>query len=395
MAVFVRRERERSKNVGAARPRIERLSLLDAETPINPLARLSFLRRVVAWSKVMLANMDRSRTTGLAAELAFWLFLSLLPLAAVFGLVAARLAMHDQSAIAPVLHAMPVATRELLTTELARVSAWNGGSVGLLAALTFLWLASSGVHSIFDGLEVATDACARPWWKKRLLALATCVGLSIGVAVLTLIGGGVEWIQQLAGKAIHAKETGTNIIDLVMRVVLGAGVAFGLVVGLYWVGLPSRARKQMPLVPGAVFAVLLMAIAAFGYTLYLTHVGDGGAYQAGLAVIGVTMMVLYLFSLAILMGAELNRVVGATRVLRKTVHREVAPPPPITDDMVSCDPDVRPRRPSHARRAASEPTRSGGQRSATRRSGSGATRRSMPSRGSRAADRERRADERS
>jgi membrane protein len=43
------------------------------------------------------------------------------------------------------------------------------------------------------------------------------------------------------------------------------------------------------------------------YAYYVAKVGDGGAYVAGLAAIGVTMIGLYLFTLAILLGAVVNR----------------------------------------------------------------------------------------
>ena len=312
------------------------------------------LKRLWIWAKLMFDNMSRSRSFGLAAEMAFWLFLSLIPLAAVLGLVAARFAASNSDAVAPLLQSLPGPTRTLIGGELGKVSAWNGGAVGLTAALTFVWLASSGVHSVFDALEVATEATARPWWKKRLLAIATCVALSVGAALLTLVGTGFDWLQHLTDGHVanHAPRVASTI-EVVLRFGLGALIAFGLMAGLYWVGLPPMVRKRMPIVPGALFAVLLQGLSGFGYGLYIRTIGDGGAYQAGLAVIGVTMMALYLFSVAILAGAELNRTVGARRTLRGSVHREAAPPPAVTDDMVRCDDESE--RPSHRHYRRNQP----------------------------------------
>ena len=55
-----------------------------------------------------------------------------------------------------------------------------------------------------------------------------------------------------------------------------------------------------------------------GYGLYVHVLGTGNAYQAGLGIIGVTMMSLYLFCVALLVGAELNRAVADHRPSRKT-----------------------------------------------------------------------------
>lgn len=108
---------------------------------------------------------------------------------------------------------------------------------------------------------------------------------------------------------------------------LGLVVAVAMVCGLYWVAMPKRARASMPLVPGAAVAVLLQLVVGLAYRLYLKTVGDGGAYQAGLASIGVTMIALYLFSFALLVGIEFNQMVAERQgptVVRRWLHRLTA-----------------------------------------------------------------------
>ncbi|HWX87760.1 MAG TPA: YhjD/YihY/BrkB family envelope integrity protein, partial [Solirubrobacteraceae bacterium] len=69
------------------------------------------------------------------------------------------------------------------------------------------------------------------------------------------------------------------------------------------------ARHPTPILPGALVAVALLAGLGSGYRLYVWRAGTGNGYLGGLAVIGVTMMTLWLFSIAILLGAELNKVI--------------------------------------------------------------------------------------
>lgn len=73
----------------------------------------------------------------------------------------------------------------------------------------------------------------------------------------------------------------------------------------------------MPIVPGALLATVLQIAIGFGYGFYITQVGDGGAYQAGLASIGVTLVALYLFCLMILVGVEVNQMLGEHRAARR------------------------------------------------------------------------------
>ncbi len=175
--------------------------------------------------------------------------------------------------------------------------------------MTFLWLGASGIHSIFDALEVETGS-ERSWPRKRALALGTCVLLSIGVALLALLGPGLEAVLVAFGRAMPWL---ASVSSQWTRAVVGLAVLFGQVCLLYWIGVPPAARHRMPLVPGAAVAVLLQTGMAFGYAQYLRHLGGGPLYSAGLAVIGGALMALYLYCLALLTGAAVNRQLSRSR----------------------------------------------------------------------------------
>jgi membrane protein len=265
------------------------------------------------WLRTFSREIIDSRTLGMAAEMAFWLFLSLIPLAAVAGLVAAKAAVSSRD-VASLLDSLPPETRNLVGKQLNEVASWKGDSVGAPAVVIFFWLASGGIHSVFDLLEVKAGI-ARPWWKKRTIALASCLGLSVGTAVIAVLAGGLRRVLAvLHGTAPFAglgHEAG--VIDSAFRVTLGMLTAVGLVAGLYFIGVPRQARRQVTIVPGALLAVGLQVLLGYGYVFYLSKVGVESAYQAGLSIIGVTMIALYLFSVALLVGAELNHMLTRTR----------------------------------------------------------------------------------
>ena len=279
------------------------------------------LGNAVGWLKDFIRELERSRTTGMAAEMAFWLFLSLVPLAAVAGLVLAKIAVSS-SEVTLLLASLPAETRDLVSKQLRQVAGWNGGSVAAPAALVFVWLASGGIHAVFDVLEVKTGTL-RPWWKKRALALVSCVGLSVGSAIIAILATGLSSVLAfLRGTVpiaqLESRAGMTGVLDTAVRLGVGALTALGLVAGIYLVGIPRTARKRMPVLPGALLAVGLQAALGYGYIFYLSKVGATSAYQAGLSIIGVTMIALYLFSVALLVGAELNHVI-ARRKRSRTV----------------------------------------------------------------------------
>jgi membrane protein len=276
----------------------------------------SRIARASGWLKDFIRELERSRVTGMAAEMAFWLFLSLVPLAAVAGLVIAKIAVSSAD-VTSLLASLPAETRDLVSRQLRHVAAWNGGSVAAPATLVFMWLASGGVHAVFDVLEVKAGA-TRPWWKKRVLALASCVALSVGSAIIAVLATGLSSVLAfLRGTMpiaqLESRAGMTGLLDAAVRLGVGALTALGLVAGIYLVGIPRKARKRTPVLPGALLAVALQAALGYGYVFYLSKVGVSSAYQAGLSIIAVTMIALYLFSVALLIGAELNHIVARRR----------------------------------------------------------------------------------
>jgi membrane protein len=252
--------------------------------------------------------MGRTRTFGLAAETAFWLFLSLLPLLAVGGFVAARLSLENWSGVMPIVATLPPAARGFVREELTKLSMWDQ-TVGITASLTFLWLASSGVHAIFDALEVET-ATHRRWYQKRALAVVACLGLSLSMAALAVLGPGVQIALSDIGRRLPFL-TGLPAAGPTIRVFLGLVVLVAQTSTLYWIGIPRQTRVRMPLWPGVLTTAVLQVALSFGYAMYLSTVGDGAAYTAGLTVVGLVLTALYLFVVALLIGATVNRMLGS------------------------------------------------------------------------------------
>jgi membrane protein len=287
-----------------------------------PIGVLGLLRKAAdrAWSFVatLFGGLVRSRTIDLAAEMAFWLFFSLVPLAAVASFVGARYAKEHTSLFETWLSVLPQEARSFVTTQVAHVAAWRGGTAPAAVA-TFVWLASNGVHSVLEAIEVQTGV-TRPWWRKRLLALGVCLALSISAAALALLAVGLARVETAAGHSwpgslVTIEWSG---VGRAIRSALGLALALGMTAGLYRLAIPRRARTHAKVLPGAAVAVALQVVLGWCYALYISRFGSaaaysGGAYQAGLAAVGVTMTTLWLLSIALLVGVELNAMLGPSR----------------------------------------------------------------------------------
>ena len=254
--------------------------------------------KVRGWGKEVFARLDREHVLDSASAASFWLFVALVPLAAVALMLATKLAWANEQVLTALLASVPAKSRTLMSRELHGLAAWNGGTVAPISAAIFVWLAASGVHAILDAFDATVDA-KRPWWKKRLLAIAICIGLSVAVAGVAIAFG-------VLGKNVVWVATKTPA-----RYVIAIVAEFALIVGLFWAGLPKNARCKTRRWPGAILAAVLQSLLGWGYVSYLHTFGGGTAYTgATLATIGATMIMIYLFTLSLLVGVTFNAVVA-------------------------------------------------------------------------------------
>lgn len=248
-------------------------------------------------------TLQERRTFGVAAEMSFWLFLSLLPLSAVAALLTSRLALEDPSFLFWL--GLPRSARSFVQQELNNVSAWNGGSVGPAAIVVFLWLASSGIHAIFDGFDSQLNI-SRSWWHKRVASVYVCLLLSLGAVLVATLTSSFEMVQA-ALKSSELAYLWSSILGRTLRTMVGVLVVYSMIIGLFRVGVPRRILRSLPLVPGAVVVVVLHGLLSSFYRIYLKKIGDNGAYLAGLTTIVIVMTALYFFSLSLLIGLAVNQ----------------------------------------------------------------------------------------
>jgi membrane protein len=83
-------------------------------------------------------------------------------------------------------------------------------------------------------------------------------------------------------------------------------VAVGGLAGFYQFSIAHSRRVRRRVVPGAMLAVGLVIVISWGFSLYVRTLASYTIYYGGLAAIAVLLIWLWLMSVAILVGAELN-----------------------------------------------------------------------------------------
>jgi membrane protein len=271
---------------------------------------LAYFDTAIGWPEVFkrtLKETQADRALGLAAELAYYFFLSLFPAILVLLALASLIPSLDVAGRATnaLAGVAPPDVINIVRDQLTKVSqSGHGGllSFGLLAAL---WSSSSAMVSVIDALDQAYDVKdLRSWWRQRLTAILLTVGVAIFiVAAFTLVVAG----PQLAD--LVASDVGLGAVFTWGWKILQWPIALALVavgIGLIYYFAPDVEQDWVWLTPGALLATVLWLVASLAFRFYVVHFGSYNATYGTIGGVIVLLTWLYVSALAILVGAEMN-----------------------------------------------------------------------------------------
>jgi uncharacterized BrkB/YihY/UPF0761 family membrane protein len=309
--------------------------------------------------------------------MAFQFFLSMIPLLVLAGFVVGRLVRIRgvDTVMEPVLDLLPQAAADLVHRELEGMSGSGSAPVAPLSVIGFLLVASNGTHAMMNVFERAFGAHRRPWWKKRLIASAWLVGVVTAMS-LTLWGltradisfhrsdaAPPSAVPASAGAPPphgHATETHSaegpaaahasahrssatapaqvpepaasaaagalpahprrvhhvvhhTFVEKMIAFLVLLVVTFVALAALYRFAIEHPKGIERRVWPGAAVTLAFWFPVSYVFGAYVSSLGEYVAYYGSLAAVAVVLIWLYLTSLVLLAGAELNALLEGVR----------------------------------------------------------------------------------
>jgi membrane protein len=247
------------------------------------------------------------RAAGLSYYFLFALFPALLFLTTLLGLLPVPRLMDrllDYGTRVLPADAASVLTKTL--TEVVRDARGSLASIGVLAAL---WGAASGMVSIRTAVNVAHDARdLRPWWRQRLDAVALTVWFSIFslLAVILMVFG--ERIGEAVADELGVGRAFTRMWNLARWPALTTLALLGI--NLVYHFAPAIRQRWRWVTPGSATALAGWLLASFALRIYVRYFGNYNATYGSIGGVILLMLWLYLSSLALLVGAEIDSAIG-------------------------------------------------------------------------------------
>jgi membrane protein len=241
----------------------------------------------------LVRNLDRHDAPRAASAMAFDAFLSLIPLLAVAGFVLGRLHRGGSPLLIPVLSAAPGPVTRLADAEFLRLSEEGAAALAPLSVIGFVWVGSAGISTAMGVCETIFAADQRPWWHRRAIAivciLVAVVALPVGVTALYTVN------------TVFGPAFGPPAAFVVGSVLLVAAMC-----GFYRMSIRRGSEVRRRMLPGALLTYLLWGVTSVLFSTYVSTLARYTTLYGGLAAVAMLLFWLWLLSLALLVGGEVN-----------------------------------------------------------------------------------------
>jgi membrane protein len=174
-----------------------------------------------------------------------------------------------------------------------------------IGAVLALWSGSNIFSALITALNVAYDVDeSRPWWKQKLIAIASviCAGIVFGLATTVLLAG--EDIVNAVANHLGIGALGRSIWNFVQF-----PLAIAMLIGLAWaifVFLPNVQQNRKQALVGATVTTVLWLLVTVLFRLYVQHFGSYNKTYGTIGGVIVLLTWMYLSMLTVLVGGELN-----------------------------------------------------------------------------------------
>lgn len=256
----------------------------------------------------------KDNVLGLAAQTAYYFFLSLFPLllflAPMLGVFGDKertfnFLLQQLSTAVPedAFGIVKSAVEDVVLSE----SAPGVMSVGALLAL---WTGSNIFSALMDALNTAYGVKeTRPFWKRKLIAAACVIGAGgvLLTATIIIVAGGdiVNAVGDRIGLGPAARTLWT---------IAPALFAFTALIAIAWAiyyFLPNLKQNRKQVLVGATVATVLWIVVTLAFRFYVQNFGSYNKTYGAIASVIVLLTWMYLSMLVLLAGGELNSEIHA------------------------------------------------------------------------------------
>lgn len=265
------------------------------------------LKEKISMIRVFFEQMRKQDINAYASSMAFFLFLSLVPMLIVICTMIPYTPLTQENLVLFFTDFTPDAMDPMVENLIAEVYDQSAGILSV-AILATIWSAGKAVLALMRGLNAIYDVEEeRNYFVVRFLAsLYTLVMLLVVIISLVLMVFG----NRLVDLVLHRIPQLEVVVSFLMnfRFVL-VWVVFTILFGMIYAYIPNIHLKFREQLTGAMFTAIVWNVFSWGFSMYVDFGGVGSVYGS-LTMIVLGMVWMYCCMYIVLVGAFLNRYFG-------------------------------------------------------------------------------------
>ncbi|MFC4103210.1 YihY/virulence factor BrkB family protein [Paenibacillus xanthanilyticus] len=244
---------------------------------------------------------------AMGAQLTYYLILSFFPFLIFIIAVLSFADLTVRDVIDGIRLVLPETSTRTISEAFEEIQQSRSGSLLSFGLLITLWSASNGVSAVIKALNKAYDVEeTRPFWKVKGISLLFTVVLALVIvsSMVMLIFGRVigdnlyKWMQ-LPGSF--------DVIWGIAQYVLPIAI-MSIVFALMYMFVPNLRLKFKEVLPGAIFTTVGWIVTSLAFSFYVNNFGSYSKTYGSIGGIIVLLTWLYLSSIVIVIGGEINAV---------------------------------------------------------------------------------------
>ena len=249
-----------------------------------------------------------------AAELSYFLLFSMFPLLMFVNSILAQLDLSIEDA-APVLEMLPRSLQQLINGYLLQLSGMPSFSPMLIGIGLTLYFLSRAVRSMMRTVnDIFHVEVSRGMVREVLISLGITAGFLVSVVCSFVLVVAGRMLLRLLPRVLPVPQAA---LDLTRDAGFWVMIAFIFVfLMLFNRVVPNLHLRFREVWPGALFSLVAWILVSWAFSFYVDNLARYSVLYGSLGAIIVLMLWLYIVSMILLMGPQLNHTLVVMRLYR-------------------------------------------------------------------------------
>ena len=276
------------------------------------------VQRAIHFIKQLYERFQADEVPALGAEFAYHLLLAFFPFLIFLVTVLTYTPLLQPQSLADVLQALPADAYAVVATTLNEIFVADRPNILSFSVILAVWSSSNGFMAIARGLNRAYDVKeTRKFYTVRFMAIlfTLLIAFSILLEMVAIVFGDML-IWELSAKL--GWSTFGVALTHILQLMLPVAILLGLFLLLYTI-IPNRKLRIKEVLPGAAFTSVVWVVSSILFSTYVNNFANFARLYGSLGGVIVLMLWLYLSSMVMLIGSEINATLYFEKGREKTI----------------------------------------------------------------------------